>query len=307
MVPPTNNAITTRICHNWSISNLRFAFPAQLRPRPQDLIDPPLTIALLELSNISQDEVEEVRRLLRATVNARYRTTKSLDAPCVMFADVHAVRAELLAQQTRQAGATLNLDRSEGTTEAQEQPDLQRKRKQHCVSFNGAQNIRNSKNLASLPQAGADSEASRATNSIEEMVSAPPKKRRIHVDQARTADPRVPEPSIESISVSHATTLPEPKPTELAYSNPSIGLGDIPVPRQKSIQDMILRQTKVEVRIQELLAEQNGHERQAEEYRARATRHRWKAFVLRLSIEELENERTEIATEYSQLQPQYNA
>jgi hypothetical protein len=63
-----------------------------------------------------------------------------------------------------------------------------------------------------------------------------------------------------------------------------------PIPRPEPPKSSSLKRKRIEAEMHRLLAEENDHKRQAEEFRAQAARHERKALTLRIQMEEMDVE-----------------
>jgi hypothetical protein len=94
---PKNQTISAKTLANWAVSEIRLAFPAQLRPSRRDKIAPALITVLLNMSNLSQGRVENIRTAFRDAVRERLAHSNDIQKKAVvMVEDAQYVSAWLV-------------------------------------------------------------------------------------------------------------------------------------------------------------------------------------------------------------------
>jgi hypothetical protein len=205
-----------------------------------------------------------VKVLLRDAVHGRYRKSKALGEAVVTIADIEKVRARITAQlgengrgqSPPRTGDYPNITGSDILT-APPQPHQSRS----CP-------------LESL--AGQDVNSSLASYSVVLDAAARP---------SRSSS----FPCLEDIGVDLA------RPVDNGIDSPLRAIGETmtsspPIMQQERVSHALLRRTQLEADMHRLLAQENDHKRQAEEYGIRATRHDRTALALRMQVAEMEAE-----------------
>jgi hypothetical protein len=256
--------MTANILKYWSITELRYAFPVQLRPRPGTSIAPALIAALSDLSKISRGQLERVKVLLRDAVHERYRKSKALGEAVVTIADIQKVRARITAQLGENG------------------------RGQSPPRTGNYPNITGSDSLAA-PLQSHQSKSCSLESLAGQDVNSPLASYSVVLDAAARPSRSSSFPRLEDIGVDLA------RPVDNGIDSPLRATGETmtsspPIKQQERASLALLRRKQLEADMHRLLAQENDHKRQAEEYRIRATRHDRKALALRMQVAEMEAE-----------------
>lgn len=277
---PQNRTITAKVLQNWSITEVRDAFPAQLRPRRGEKIAPALIAALLEVSTLSKRRVDIIRTALRDAVGER----------CALSTDIRA--ATVTVEDVRRVHLWLSRSGTGVTKRPQKKPAA------------AILKPRRSKRLAARSQdeevaVPAESPVDNEHTLAQQTLAAWSKS----LQDAATASKVTPETPAVSPAVA-ARTLFDPAPigSSTVFADDSIRRSNFPTnpfdrngwdiePEKESMvpeklpDTVASRKKELEADMRRLRMLANESRRLAEEYRTKADRHEREALALQAQLE----------------------
>lgn len=269
---PKNLMISAKILENWSISAIRYAFPAQLRPRRGKKVHPSFAAACLNFTNISQGQVETIRKALRHAVMKRCARNKDLLAPAVTIEDVHHVYQKLCHMQ-------------ESETRRHRMQEMHRSKR---VTFQ-SQAQGEDESVEETEMCESDTESISTTSNWPTALQ--------YITGKRIAIPETPSRRLfsndvfgsaptDSYTVFGESSLRASRQTVSATDD--VAWNEVQEQKLKTVPGS--RKAVLEAKIRSLLEQESEYIRLAKEHRAKAEQHQQEAVETRKKIEEMEAE-----------------